>query len=157
MSAIERRSRVWRNASVAVVAMGVLFGCGQRPVDYFDFDFQKPLGWDQLLFRSSLVVVGTVKGIEVVRSGIPARKDPELLLDETQVDLDVENVLLGDWPDPKLKFVFFGFSTKNRGGYTGPALYRVLPGERAIFFLTVDQGLLRSCSRLPHSRMERLP
>src|SRR4051794_15671672 len=106
-------------SAFAVVGM-LLTACGHRPqCGCYDFDFQKPLDYRQLVFRSSMIISGTVRSVSVIRSGVPARKAPELLLDETQVDVDVENVLRGDWSMAALRFVFFGFSPKNRGGYSG--------------------------------------
>ena len=125
----------------------VVFAAGCSPtrqIDYYDFDLQKPLNPKQLLFKSSAVIVGTVKSVNIVRSGVPARKDRGFLLDETQVEVDVENVLRGDQTQQRIQFEFFGYSGKNRGGYIGPGLYRVAAGERAIFFLTVDDGQFRS-------------
>jgi hypothetical protein len=122
-----------------------MVGCGpHRHSDYYDFDFQKPLDYRQLVFKSSEVIVGTVRAVKISHSGVPARKAPELLLDETTVDVDVENVLRGEWSAPQLQFVFFGYSPKNRGGYNGPAPYHVEVGERRIFFLTKDSGQFRS-------------
>jgi hypothetical protein len=132
----------------AVAILGAV-GCSgpARQVDYYDFDLQKPLNAKQLLFKSSAVIVGTVKSVNIVRSGVPARKDRGFLLDETQVTVDVENVLRGNQTQC-IKFEFFGYSGKNRGGYVGPGLYRVVAGERSIFFLTVDDGHFRSVGDL---------
>ncbi len=91
-----------------------------------------------------MIVVGTVRAVRIVGSGIPARKAPDLLLDRMRVDVDVETVLRGDWHAPQLQFDFFAYSGKNRGGYDGPSPYRVEPGDRSVFFLTPDSGQLRS-------------
>ena len=132
----------------SVAILGAL-GCGPaRQVDYYDFDLQKPLNAKQLLFKSSAVIVGTVKSVNIARSGVPARRDHEFLLDETQVEVDVENVLRGDQPGQHIRFEFFGYSAKNRGGYIGPGTYRVAAGERWIFFLAIDDGQFRSVADL---------
>jgi hypothetical protein len=112
--------------------------------DYYDFDFQKPLDVRQLIWRSSIIVVGTVASARVIREGVPARKQPELLLDQIRAEVAVENVLLGDMKQPLIAIEFFGYSRKNRGGYDGPAPLVVLPGERRMFFLTWDSGVYRS-------------
>jgi hypothetical protein len=127
----------------------LLTGCN-RPVqlDYYDFDLQKPLDVEQLVFRSSAIVVGTVKSVRTGREGVPARKVPELLLDEIFADIDVENVVLGNVKQPQLRLSYFTFSVKNNGGYSGPALLRVGPGQRRIFFLTNDSGRYRSVADL---------
>jgi hypothetical protein len=121
-----------------------------RPVqvDYYDFDLQKPLGVDQLVFRSSAIVVATVKSVRMGREGVPARRVPELLLDEVYADVDIENVVLGDVKQRQLQLSYFTFSVKNKGGYSGPALLRVEPGQRRLFFLTTDSGHYRSVADL---------
>ena len=140
-----RHELVTSPGTFAAVLLLVSAGCGRIvQCDYYDFDLQKPLDYRQLVFKSSDVVVGSVRSVEITRSGISSRKAPELLLDETTVDIDVENVLRGEWSEPRLRFKFFAYSAKNRGGYTGPALYRVESGERRIFFLTKDSGEFRS-------------
>jgi hypothetical protein len=128
----------------------LLFTACARPVqvDYYDFDLQKPLDIDQLVFRSSAIVVGNVKSVMTGREGVPARKVPELLLDEVFADIDIENVVLGDVKQRHLQFSYFTFSLKNKGGYSGPALLRIEPGQRRIFFLTIDSGQYRSVADL---------
>src|SRR5687768_7588542 len=102
---------------IAIVPITLLLtaSCG-RPMqcDYFDFDFQKPLGYDQLIFRSSDIVVGTVVSVKITREGVPARKLPALLLDETRVEIHVENILLGDAKQPRLAFKFLASPDETR-------------------------------------------
>ncbi|MBL0159306.1 MAG: hypothetical protein IPP47_19670 [Bryobacterales bacterium] len=125
----------------------VLCGCGnQRPHDFYDFDFGKPVDYPQLIFRSSTILVGTVRSVVCIQNGVPARRQPELLLDQMRVSLDVENVLRGNVRQSRLEFDFFTYSLSNKGGYTGPGRYRVEAGERRIFFLTWDDGVYRSAA-----------
>src|SRR5690349_1971935 len=107
-----------RLAGMAVVAA---IACN-RPlqVDYYDFDFQKPMSYEQLVVRSSVIVAGTVQSVRIIREAVPARRQPELRLDETRVAVKVENILRGDVRGPRLEFVFFGYSLRNPGGYDGP-------------------------------------
>lgn len=132
--------------SIAVSALLSEVGCGgasQR--DYYEFDLQRPQPISQMIFRSSDIIVGTVKATATRRDAIPAEKQPALLLDETWVRVEVENVIRGSVTSPQLEFVFFAYSSRNnRGAYTGPMLYRVTPGERRMFFLTRDRGSFRS-------------
>lgn len=140
------RSRLARiQIAIGTTTLLLMASCRQAlQCDYFDFDFQKPLDYDQLIFRSSAIVVGTVVSVNVTRGGVPARKAPHLLLDETRVEIRVENVLLGDLNQPRLFFKFFGISLQNKAGYDGPPPYRVTPGDRRVFFLTEDRGEYRS-------------
>jgi hypothetical protein len=126
-------------------AMILLMSCGRSTQhDYYDFDFQKPPDVRQLIWRSSIIVLGTVAGVRTIREGIPAGKQPELLLDQMRVDVAVENVLLGNLDRPRMTIEFFGYSKGNPGGYTGPPPLVILPGERRMFFLTQDFGVYRS-------------
>lgn len=118
------------------------------PVDYYDFDLQKPLDLDQLVFRSSAIVVGTVRSVRHGREGVPARRVPGLLLDEVFADIEVENAILGEVKEQQLRLGYFTYSAKNKGGYSGPALLRVERGQRRLLFLTVDSGQYRSVADL---------
>jgi hypothetical protein len=135
---------VWRLAICGTLILQTV-GC-RRPTqgDYYDFDFQRPPDVKQLVSRSSAIVVGTVACAKAIREGVPARKQPELLLDQIRADVAVENVLLGDIKQTRLEIEFFAYSRKNRGGYTGPSLLTVGPGERWMFFLTRESGVYRS-------------
>jgi hypothetical protein len=85
----------------------VLWGCGnQRPQDSYDFDFQKPVDYPQLIFRSSTIVVGTVRSVVCIQNGVPARRQPELLLDQMRASVDVENVLRSNIRQSRLEFDF---------------------------------------------------
>ncbi len=108
--------------------------------DYYDFDFQKPPGVRQLIWRSSDIVVGTVGRVNVIREGVPASKQPGLLMDQIRADVNIENVLLGDMKQPRVAIEFFGYSLNNPGGYSGPPPLMVASGERRIFFLTQDSA-----------------
>ena len=129
--------------ALAGLVLLVAGGCG-RPVqiDYYNFDFPKPLTHRELISHSTAIVVGTVTSVKVTRKAVPARKQPKLLLDQTRVEIAVENALLGEVPQ-QLTFEFFAYSPQN-GGYSGPPLFRVRSGERRIFFLTRDSGEFRS-------------
>lgn len=131
--------------SIAVTSLLIESGCGRAPQrDYYDFDFQRPQPIWQMIYRSSDIVVGTVRAVEIRREAVPAEKQPELLLDETWVKVEVENIIRGSVTSPRLEFIFFAYSARNKGGYSGPKLYQVIPGERRMFFLTRDRGSFRS-------------
>jgi hypothetical protein len=138
------RSVIWRLMIGAPTLLFIL-NC-RRPVqyDYYDFDFQKPPDVRQLIWRSSSIVVGKVLGVKTNREGVPARKKPEMLLDELRVDFAPENILLGDAPQTTFSIVLFEYSRKNRFGYSGPPPLAVVTGERRMFFLTRDSGVYRS-------------
>ena len=99
----------------------------------------------EIMMRSPVVVVGVVKSVDTVKSGISARKQPTLLLDRTRVTFQAENILRGSGVtrNTLVSFDVFTYSRQN-GGYSGPPLYQVAPGNRCLFFLTRDGEILRS-------------
>jgi hypothetical protein len=130
---------------MCVAGLTLATGCrAPTQVDYYDFDFQKAPDVRQLIWRSPVIVVGTVASSSIIRAGVPARRQPELLLDHVRVEVDVENVLRGEIDRGRRVIEFFTISAKNQGGWTGPAPLTIRAAERRMFFLTKDAGVYRS-------------
>jgi hypothetical protein len=59
------------------------------------------------------------------------------------MDFGVENVLAGDLRPGLIEVLYFGFSSANSSGYSGPPLFRPSTGERRVLFLSRSANRLR--------------
>jgi hypothetical protein len=131
--------------ALAVITCLLLVGCNSRLAlcDYWDpRDLIERHDYETMRL-SPIIVVGKVTSVETVRKGYRASRQPNLFLDLMKVKIDVENILRGEGLGSNLVFYFFAYSPRN-GGYSGPPRYEVGAGNRRIFFLTRDLGVLRS-------------
>jgi hypothetical protein len=137
--------RTWGVATFLVSTLW-LSGCRDRHQFQEQYD-PLELGISSDMYRvftvAPIVVVGTVTRTRQVGGPHPARRRRELLVQLMDVEIHVEDVLRGKLTLADNHFYFFGVSDEN-AGYSGPPRYRVTPGERRIFFLTQEDGQLRS-------------
>jgi hypothetical protein len=89
-----------------------------------------------------LIVQGSV--IEALEEGrpLPSRKDPFTLTQRMRIRLRVEQVIRGSAPN-EVDFYYFTYSRWNLRG-RGPGTYKPRQGERRIYFLRDQNGILRS-------------
>ena len=123
-----------------------LSGCHDRcePQDQYDpLEMAISSNRYHVFTAAPIVVIGMVTNTRLVDGPRPARRQPQLLVQLTEVGIHIENILRGKIEPADTHFYFFGVSDQN-SGYSGPPRYRVAVGERRIFFLTRDGGQLRS-------------
>src|SRR5208337_418174 len=93
----------------------LLVGCAGSPqlCDYYDpHDLQSRRDF-QIMDASPIVVVGTVRSVQLLSKGVRARKQPSMLLDLEKASIEVENSLRGGLVGPVLEFYYFEFSAAN--------------------------------------------
>jgi hypothetical protein len=93
------------------------------------------MSMQERISNADAIVVGRATSVDAFA---PDRAHPEAGL--TEVTLAVENVLRGDAPDHELRFYFYRIV----GSFNGPTPNFLKVGDRAIFFLRREQGILRS-------------
>jgi hypothetical protein len=92
------------------------------------------------IFPAPLVVVA-INSDTLVRGPVPSRQNPALLLQLRQVHVRVENVLRGNARKGAMTIYYFAWNN-----YTGGnrPLGAWTPGDRGIFWLREDAGVLRT-------------
>jgi len=124
----------------------LLIGCQRAPMLCDDFDpadLHSSLKIQHMM-AAPIVVVATVTNVRAISTGLPARKQPDMLVDLMEADIHVENTLKGGTPLGHASFYFFEFAPSNVNGYSGPPRYHLTPGERRIVFLANQSGRLRA-------------
>ena len=108
-------------------------GCSRDPIELELHDQNMSL--TERISNASVIVVGRCKSVDAFN---PQRNDPEIGL--TKVTISVENVLKGNPPAGETVFYLY----RVVGGFNGPKPNWVKVGDRGIFYLTEERGVLRS-------------
>lgn len=134
---------------VDVYQVGVLVlllaSCSPQPhlSDLFDPIHLKTRQRLDFIESAPIVVVGRVRSVPSIGGVRSAARLPEMKIELTRISIDVENVLTGEVSGSELEFYYFVFSARNHRDLGVPAYFPVL-GERRVFFLKSEAGVIRS-------------
>lgn len=131
------------STTFALAALVILVACSGvgHQCDYWDPRDATGRRDFELMLQADIVIVGTVESVAALELGRKACRQQDLLLDLFRMRVAVENVLVGHVPNASMDVLFFGFSMKNQNGYSGPVLFRPVPGERRVLFLSQSRTL----------------
>jgi hypothetical protein len=126
----------WKHTCTALLL--VMSSCG-RPPRLTDYDANADYLTE--IFPAPVVVVAVIDSDNLVRKPIPSRRTPGLLLQLRRVDMRVENVLRGSVPKGLTTIYYFAWNEFSGGNIP---LGAWKPGDRRIFWLRQDAGVLRT-------------
>jgi hypothetical protein len=112
--------------------------------------YPHPLGIVDRIERSNLIVVGVVESETSVHGGRRTQRADSMPLELRRVGVRVEGVIKGQYDGAQLSFVYY----RATGAWDGPAPNLLVPGERAIFYLMREGGVLRATNDAYSSHTE---
>jgi len=130
---------------VAVCAGLLLAACREqmpRIADDFDLKAARCTPPVRCYLQAPIILVGTVTGVRQVASTRPAMHAPQALLDPVEIRVEVEQVVKGDAGVGTASVFGFLYSSKNTR-YLGLPAFQPAPGQRRLFFLRREAGVLR--------------
>ena len=122
--------------------------CRQAPdlIDYFDpADTPRQLWFKpEVVDSAPIVIVGKMLSIRPVGRPIRAARSPGVELQLTELNVIVENVLRGSVTGSVATFYMYLLSQVGGEEYVSGLKYHAEAGERRVYFLKRDKGVLRS-------------
>lgn len=130
---------------LAVCAALSLPACRERMpaiIDDLDLKAARCTPPARCYLMAPIILVGMVKAVHQVGPTRPAIHVPQALLDPVELRVDVEQVVKGEANVGETSIFGFLYSSKNTR-YLGLPTFQPTPGQRRLFFLRKDAGVLR--------------
>ncbi len=122
-----------------------------RPVPELNVRATAALSYRELMEKASIVVIGKVAEVKVVGPEVRTSDEHRYPLRLQRLAIQAENVLKGEARSGRM--IFYRFAWSPDRAMVGPWGILV-PGDRSVFFLDTEDGVLRSIIDLYPSHIE---